>query len=383
METLISQEKFISFSSKVKMFINELHLNDDSLEEKLTKEVVRYFLKVGSRRKQTFALKSMFSKLGLRSEIDRFQNDYIHISYYLLRVLYPAVINTIRGNSIANKDVARDVSFCLKHLTIIEIDSIKKSTEDYDNTSYPVFDVCVGKESWVKNYNLLQKYVRSKVNKFYFILKNDPSMDIEDCTQEILLSVVRIYNLDPKAFANKHYVDMAINNHINTLLSYHTRGKRKRITGSSDTTYKEIKSLKNKMMVSKDKDKETYSTAITDLQNSIDKNTEYQATVIDFADAKYGWEVLTAEESIEDKVFVSEILSKVSSKKIIKEYFQILLDHNPEFEKWAEEHTLDTNKFPSLCRYAKKYLKRKYGQPFTTNWTEYITSNLNVRACLS
>ena len=383
MQSSPASNGFVSFSSKLDTFIADLDLKDAVLEKNLSREIVKYFLKVGSRRKQTFVLKSMFAKLGLRSEIDRFQNDYIHISFYLMQVLYPAILANLKGVSpVLDNEVLQDVYFCLGHLTAIEIEAIRQATLDFDSTSHPVFASCVGDGGWVKNYKSLQKYVRSKLRKFYIILKNDSFMDIEDCAQEILVSIVRVYNADPKAFANKSYVDMAINNQINTFLSYHTRGKRKRIIGAADSTYREINSLKKKMLYSDDK--ETYATAIADLQKGIETTTEYQSKLLDFADtAACGCEIFTAEDSIEDKVFISEMLAKVGSKKVVKEYFQIILDHNPEFELWATEQKLNPNNFSALCRYARKYLQEKYAEAPMSNWSAYINSNLDVRACLT
>jgi hypothetical protein len=79
---------FVSFTQRVNNFISSLDLNNVSLEKQLVKEIIKYFLKISeTTKKQTYVLKNKFSGLGLRGEIDRFQNEYLSISYYTLRVL--------------------------------------------------------------------------------------------------------------------------------------------------------------------------------------------------------------------------------------------------------------------------------------------------------
>jgi hypothetical protein len=379
MDKLITQDKFVSFSSRVTTFINGLHLNNTTLEEKLTKEIVKYFLRIStSRRKAAFALKSMFSRLGLRSEIDAFQGEYLHISYYLLRVLYPAVINAVKSDTFP-KALADDIAFCLSNLTKVDLEVLKSNANIFDSTEYSTFETCMGDECWVKDYNGLLRYVKTKLNKFHIIMKNDPSIDKEDCIQEILLSIVRIYNADPKAFQNKSYVDTAISNQINTFLSYYTRGKRKRINNSCDGKYKEIKVLKKQRAASEDK--EFYTGAIDSLQKEVQQDSEYSATIVDFNDMKQAYEMLISDDSTEDRIFISELLTKVESKKMIKEYFQILLDHNEDFERWVDQRSLKTNNFTSLCRNAKKYLQAKY-KKVPESWPAFINSSINLKACM-
>lgn len=381
MKDLGASDRPVHFSQKLTTFITELNLKDSELEKKLISEIVKYFLKISpDRKKQAYALKSMFGKLGLRAELDQFQNGYLNISYYCLRVLYPTFIECLHTKKIVTGFLSTDIGFCFSHLTTEDIACLKSTTLEYDNTNYPNFETYI-ENGWVRNYKNLTKYVRSKLNKFSIILKNDPSLDFEDCIQEILLSIIRIYNNDPKAFSNRAYVDTAINNHINTLLTYYTRGKRKRTLGSNDKTYREIKLMKQKLHRCEEDDRTKYCAKIEALQDST-KNSEYSSTILDFNEIKCGYELLVSADSIEDEVFVSEILQRVGSKKVIKEYFQILLDHNPEFEKWADQNNMKTSTFTFLCKSAKKYLQTKYKQT-PDNWEDYISTTLNFNVKLA
>jgi hypothetical protein len=358
---------FVSLTQKVNEFISSLELNSLPLEKQLIKEIIKYFMKISdTTKKQTYVLKNRFSEIGLRNEIDRFQNEYLSISYYTLRVLYPAIVIKVQNKTQKiSQEVLSDVKFCIGNLSEKELAYFKENTKDYDTTPYSNFNSFVGGDCWIENYDKLYSYVRSKVGKLSFMLKDDPSLDMEDCVQEIILGIIKVYNLDPKAFSNKKYVDMAIANQINSLLNYYTRGKRKRYCSEHDEKYEKIKTLKKK---------KCYEEAIA-LKNSIIDRPDYYSTL---CHSEQILATLSIEEKYDDRILINQVLEKAKSKKVINDYCQILLDNNPDFDKWATKQDINTDCFTSLCRGAKRYINTKYNDINISNWPLYVRNNLGM-----
>jgi hypothetical protein len=398
MEAIAQRGEFVSFSSKLQTFVGNLGIDDIRIKKEITTEIVRYYLGVcGSRKKHTFVLKSMFSKLSLRNEIDTFQREYLHISYYLHRVLYPAIVRLLHTSEKETGLLAEDIHFCMSYLKEKEIAVLRENTLNYDISEYAGFTIGQG---WIPDYKSLQKYVFSKVKKFQVLFKNDPSMDVDDFTQEIVFAIIRVYNVNPQAFANKSYVDMAVNNQINTFLSYFTRGKRKRLNNSSDADYNKMKALKGKLSRLEGDDRKDCEANLAELKKTI-QTTESSYTsvlvdysslggssagdnvgdnVIDFNEIRQAYSYYN-EDIANDMVYVSEILKKSESKKMMKEYFQIILDSNPDFEAWLESNNYATNNFSSLCKNAKKYLKSKYNSAPSPSWAKHI--GIFSKSCLT
>jgi hypothetical protein len=358
---------FVSLTQKVNEFISSLELNSLPLEKQLIKEIIKYFMKISdTTKKQTYVLKNRFSEIGLRNEIDRFQNEYLSISYYTLRVLYPAIVIKVQNKTQKiSQEVLSDVKFCIGNLSEKELAYFKENTKDYDTTPSSNFNSFVGGDCWIENYDKLYSYVRSKVGKLSFMLKDDPSLDMEDCVQEIILGIIKVYNLDPKAFCNKKYVDMAISNQINSILNYYTRGKRKRYCSEHDEKYEKIKVLKKK---------KCYEEA-TALKNSIRNIPEYYSTL---CDSEQLLNTLSIEVMYDDRILIAEILERAKSKKVIHDYCQILLNNNPDFDKWASKEDINTDCMASLCRGAKRYINTKYKDINISNWSTYVRNNLNL-----
>lgn len=376
--------EFISFAEKLEDFLKSLDLENKQVEKRLTREVIKYVLKITDcKKKHTYVLKKAFSSLGYKAQIDRFQTEYLNISYYIFRVLFPAMVAKVRNTPLTlGPIVDKDIAFCLHYLTGDEINSFKTKTVDYDTTIYPDFNTAV-KNSWVRNYKGLYGYVRSKASKLSILISNDPSLDMEDCIQDILLSIVRVYNVDPKAFKNQTYVDVAISNAVNAILNYYTRGKRKRVRSTQDVKYNRIKAIK-KQMFSPDVNKAACAGKILEIKQTIKSgNDDYYATFVDVKHAKKALSALSVDSGIDDAILVNELLEKASSKQFTKEYFQILLGHNAEFETWAEQNSLKTSCFTSMCKSAKRYLRHKYDKqiPITT-WPFYIEANMQLRQIL-
>lgn len=355
----------LSFSCKVNTFISSLGVTDTSTEKQLIKEIIKFILKISNEtKKQTYVLKNKFARLGFRTEIDRFQNDYLNISYYTLRVLYPAIVNKIQNKPQSLSDILqKDVDFCISYLTDKDISNFKENTKDYDTPTYNSFDSFVGSDCWIQNYDKLYGYIRSKVGKLSFILKDDPSLDMEDCVQEILLGVVKVYNIDPKAFRNKKYVDMAISNQINTLLNYYTRSKRKRYFSDHDAKYEKIKALKKKKCY---EEAENIKKTITDIP-------EYHSNL---CEADLVLNKMAIEINYDEKLLLKEILEKAKSNKVISNYCDILLGNDLEFNKWSKNSNI--NCYTSLSKEAKKYIGFKYKDVHITNWNKYICSSLQI-----
>jgi hypothetical protein len=403
------QRRYQPFCKRVEQFIMSLN-QDQQTSDQLRTEIVRLVLHVQSGQgSQT--IRKLFKQIDMLEEFNFFKNQYLDCSFEIHRKLWFAVCKFLQTGKSPQYALMKDVKYCLSALTAEDLEKLKVKTLN-KKLNVDHIDIAswqIGKK--VKR-NLFYN-AKAKAGTLSYISKYDPALDIEDFSQDLLCETVRVFNVyqrstktpekiiptaktctvkdcSHKPFSGdvckyhhvenevQKYVEVCLNNKVNNIKEYYNCTKRKRIAGTNQTIYRKRNRIKNEIQKNKKMGQscDHLEKELQSLNQSIQmENNDYYSIVTSFtwdtsddskcsgtiepspecaydeAVLKYGNDV-----SIETALWLESINEKVDPD--VLRFINIVLGgQDNEFEEWASHKGVNLEKFTSLVKGARQYLK--------------------------
>lgn len=371
-----------SFECRVQDFLEKAKIGDQH-KQHFKVEIVRLFMQtqdgLGS-----IPLRKMSGQQHCLSEFVWFKNQYLDVSHYLHRVLWPAVLSRIEGNKETLDELESDVQFCLEYLPEKDKQKLKANpvSEKFKLQNEEMGGTWTTGEKTRKD---LLSYVRSKVHALSFLSKYDPAFDKDDFAQDLVCEALRVFNIYPRSKGRslndddntplrtrvEKYIETALNNKVMNLKEFYTCESRRRVCTTNTDLYK--KRAKLKKLLKTEPANEDLKKELVEINKKIkNNNSDYYSRVSPLVKREDGEDqILDVSEDESRGIFISKtnqaetnlvvdsICDQVDER--VARFVKLIsgAEHDDDFEAWASENGIDTNKFDTLVRGAKKFFGLK------------------------
>jgi len=382
----------MQFATRILSFVESLNITTNERQD-LLKALVRYTLHVNGTQRATILRKKAFA-LDKVPEVMHFKIQYLDVSSYIQLKLWKGVVGFLKGH-VVDDEIKDDVKYCLSFLNSEDC-TILKNIGLNEESNVEDFDV----DQWTKDKNVLQ-WVRKKIYKLKFISDYDPSIDLEDFSQDLACEVFRIINTyqrvkrspkhsqEPLQLRLEKYVDGALANKINNIIEHHTSISRRRAVSTNDELYKKLKAAKKSLNKAKRTEEISFAeeAKVKEILASI-QNTESdyysQTTDIDEGediginrlDINYGINYSETEDQWNELLWAESFKAKLGDPRDL-DYVKLVLE-DPEldhsFHDWVEAQGRKVKSAKGRLRLAQKFIKAKDRQgdyanyPTTVRW---------------
>jgi hypothetical protein len=407
----------VPFQTKTEEFLSSIS-QSESDTKKIRNEIVKLVLQIqegmGSNN-----LRRITFRLNCLDEFTFFKNQYLDMSAYLNRLLWVAVIEKYNhGITPENEVLSQDVDYCIDSLLpqdLLKLKSKEFNTQlDLSNIDLAVMTTGKNKQRDIQTYVQSKSYTLNFLAEFDPGIAIE---DLEQDLACEYVRVFNTYSRSRGKNINKSedvskastekkfqmYSEMAVNNKVKNLKEYYTCESRRRVATTDQELYnernrlrkhvfktaktylspEEIDSLKREVSLGRDIDKSLREKILTG-QDQLDSLIELQRTirasdvdyfsttaslvridssdeerVIDIADTKgggleYDERNLLADSYTETSVWVESLCERVDDR--IAKFVKIVTGHhNQEFETWAENSGVNTEKFDQMVKAARTF----------------------------
>ena len=370
------------------------------------KEIARLMMKVQEGAGSSVVRRKAF-RLNIEDDFKYFKEQYLDVSKYLLSTVWTATLDKIqKGVDSPNEMVRSDVDYLISLLDDNDVDTIKNKPPRNESLNVDSIDLSTWTTGKEKKKNM-DEYAKSKIYTLSFISDYDKCFDKEDWAQDMKCEIIRVINSYPRSNCTNfisadslpdrvnQYVETASNNKVNNIKERYTCETRRRVVSTVDPLYKEIKKLKKLSKI--DNSPEIFD-KITKIYKEINQSgAEYKSLVtslvcatddgdlrvMEVADPNYqdgcnsnklpnelksyGEDEAqsTTESAAEDMIensssdtmmYIGKLCDRVDDK--VASFIKIVVGiPNEDFEIWALDNGVNTDKHDALIKGARTYCK--------------------------